>query len=71
MRTMIRDNRVLFGPLKETELSLLTSVPEFSGSGVSAISAKDGVDIFATMPCSKDIIQKINSWYLRNHTLFG
>ena len=71
MRTVIRDDRILFGPLKEPEINLLNSVPEFSGAGVSAISAKEGVDIFVSLPHSVDKVHKINNWYLRNHTLFG
>ena len=71
MRTVIRDNRILFGPLKESEINMVNSVPEFSGAGVSAISAKEGIDIFVSLPHSHDTVQKINNWYLCNHTLFN
>jgi hypothetical protein len=72
MRATVRNDRILFGPLKDTDLMVLTGAPEFAGSGVSAMTATNGgVDVFATLPFTGDRLRKIQGWYLQNHTLFS
>lgn len=69
MRTIIRDNRILFGPIRETNLNLLSQDEATKDFGLSATANPNGVEIYATFPYDLERLKNLKSWYLSNHVL--
>jgi len=71
IRTIFRDDRVLFGPLRDSDLAILSHEPEFAGFGLAAQATPGTVEVYATFPNEPQIAQKISKWMLKNHTLIS
>ena len=69
IRTIFRDDRILFGPLRDTDLAVISKEPVFSGHGVSVIAGNGHVDVFATLPADTTLVTQLNKWFLQNHKI--
>lgn len=69
IRTIFRDNRMLFGPLKDAQLAVISHEPVFAGHGISVSATPDHVDMFITMPADMSQAKRVQAWFLRNHTI--
>jgi hypothetical protein len=43
----------------------------FENHGISAVSGRNGVEIFATLPETDGLLSQINEWYLAHHVEFS
>ena len=71
IRTVFRDNRLLFGPLRENELAMISHEPLFQGHGLCAAAGKGQVEVYATLPADAKLAEKVQAWYLRNHAILA
>jgi hypothetical protein len=71
IRTIFRDNRMLFGPLKDAQLAVISHDPVFAGHGISVSATPEQVDIFVTMPVDLSRAQRVQAWFLRNHKILA
>lgn len=69
IRTIFRDDRILFGPLRDTDLAVISKQPEFEGHGISASAGNGVVDVFVTLPRDNHTVQRVQNWFLRNHKI--
>ena len=69
MHIVIRDDKILFGPLKESDMKVVARDPQFRNAGVSALTGREGVDVFVTLPFSGERVGSLRKWYLQNHVL--
>lgn len=69
IRTIFRDNRMLFGPLKDNHLAVISHEPVFAGHGIAASATRDHVDVFVTMPVDMSRAARVQAWFLRNHNI--
>lgn len=69
MRVIIRDHRILFGPIREDTLNLLAHDESTRDFGLSAAAGPNHVEIYATFPYDSKKLQDLKSWYLSNHFL--
>ena len=71
IRTIFRDDRMLFGPLRDTDLAVISREPVFAGHGVSAIAGNGNVDVFATLPADTTLANQVQRWFLQNHKILA
>lgn len=71
IRTVFRDNRLLFGPLRENELAMISHDPVFEGHGVCASASNGQVEVYATLPADAKRAAQVQRWYLANHTILA
>jgi hypothetical protein len=70
IRTIFRDNRMLFGPLTDGDLLVVSKDPVFDGHGLVATAApKQPVEIYVSLPADSSKVRQVNDWFLRNHKL--
>lgn len=65
IRTIIRNNRMLFGPLTQNDLAVISQDPVFEGHGVAAHALPGAVEIYASLPVSR--ARQVERWFLINH----
>jgi hypothetical protein len=72
IRTIYRDNRLLFGPLRDSDLAVVSKDPLFANCGISAhADPQQGVEVFVTLPAQSKLAEKVNTWFLRNHQVLS
>lgn len=71
IRTVFRDTRLLFGPLRESDLAVIAHEPLFEGHGLCASASTQGVEVYVTLPNNSRRLLEVQSWYLRNHQMLG
>lgn len=71
IRTVFRDNRLLFGPLRENELAMISREPLFEGHGLCARATAGQVEVYATLPADTKRAEQIQQWYLKNHAILA
>lgn len=71
IRTIFRDDRILFGPLRDTDLAVISKEPVFAGHGVCAVAGNGMVDVFATLPADNTRAVRVQQWYLQNHKILA
>ncbi len=71
IRTIVRDNRVLFGPLSDQSLAVISHEPEFKDHGIAAQASAKEVQVFVTLPHDHARIQRVHDWFLRNHKIIS
>jgi hypothetical protein len=71
IRTILKDNRVLFGPLQDRQLNVVSRAPEFSGHGIHAQAHSGHVDVYVTLPMESERVRKVQAWFLRNHNILA
>ena len=69
IRTIFRDDRVLFGPLRDADLAVIAQEPAFAGYGLAASAANGAVEVYASFPQDQGLATKLKDWMLRNHIL--
>jgi hypothetical protein len=69
IRTILRDNRVLFGPLQDSQLNVVCQEPEFAGHGIHATANQGQVEVYVTLPHEPMRVQRVKAWFLRNHII--
>lgn len=69
IRTIFRDNRMLFGPIRDSDLAVISKDPVFEGHGISATAAPGQVDVFVSMPVDMIRAQRLQRWFLQNHRM--
>lgn len=71
IRTILKDDRVLFGPLQDSQLNVVSREPEFAGHGISATAHAGQVEVFVTLPQDSERVRKVQAWFLRNHKVLA
>jgi hypothetical protein len=71
IRTIFRDNRMLFGPIRDSDLAVISKDPVFEGHGISATAAPGQVDVFVSMPADAVRAQRLQRWFLQNHRMLS
>lgn len=71
IRTILKDNRVLFGPLQDSQLTMIHHVPEFSGHGIHAQAPPGQVEVYVTLPFDSDRVKRVQAWFLKNHNILA
>ena len=71
IRTVFRDTRLLFGPLRESDLAVIAHEPVFAGHGICASARPQGVEVYVTLPNEPSRVAEVQRWYLRNHQMLG
>jgi hypothetical protein len=69
IRTIFKDNRVLFGPLQDSQLNVVSREPEFAGHGITASAHAGQVEVYVTLPVER--VRKVQAWFLRNHKVLA
>lgn len=69
IRTIMRDNRVLFGPLSDQNLAVISREPVFEGHGIAASAHMNQVEVYVTLPADQRRVQAVQDWFLRNHKI--
>lgn len=69
IRTIRRDNRILFGPLQERDLDVINREPTFVGYGITANANAGTVEIYVTLP--QERATQVQQWFLRNHKILA
>lgn len=69
VRSIFRDNRLLFGPLRDADMEIMEENPRFGNHGIAASGAPGaGVEVYATFPADPRLAQELHQWYLANHS---
>jgi hypothetical protein len=72
IRTIFRNNRMLFGPLTDSDLSVVSQEPVFEGHGISASAApRQPVEIYVSLPADSKRAKQVHDWFLRNHKILA
>lgn len=71
IRTILKDDRVLFGPLQDSQLNVVCREPVFSGHGIHAKAHSGHVEVYVTLPWETDRVRKVQAWFLRNHKIIS
>lgn len=71
IRTILRDNRVLFGPVSDQSLAVISHAPEFAGYGLAAQASPKEVQVFVTLPYDHSRVKRVQDWFLRNHKIIS
>lgn len=69
IRTIRRDNRVLFGPISDQNLAVISREPVFEGHGIAASASPSQVEVYVTLPEDKGRVRAVQDWFLRNHKI--
>jgi hypothetical protein len=69
IRTIMRDNRVLFGPITDQNLAVISREPVFDGHGIAASANPTQVEVYVTLPHDVNRMRKVQAWFLRNHKI--
>lgn len=68
-RTVFRHNKMLFGPVAESDLAVIGREPVFADHGLCAQATPQGVQVFVTLPGER--AAKVQEWFLRNHQVLN
>jgi hypothetical protein len=68
-RTIMRNEKMLFGPCAASDLAVIASDPLFENHGICAQADPQGVQVYVTLPEHKQ--REVHTWYLSNHTLLS
>lgn len=71
IRTIVRDNRVLFGPVNDQHLAVISHEPMFEGHGLAAQASPEQVSVYVTLPFDPARVQRVQAWFLRNHKVIS
>lgn len=71
IRTILKDNRVMFGPLQDSQINVVSHAPEFVGHGISATAYAGQVEVYVTLPHEPGRVQRVKDWFLRNHNILA
>lgn len=71
IRTIIKDNRVMFGPLQDSQIHVVSREPEFMGHGISATAQAGHVEVYVTLPQETGRVKRVQDWFLRNHKVLA
>ena len=71
IRTILKDNRVMFGPLQDSQINVVSRQPEFVGHGISATAHAGHVEVYVTLPQEPGRVQRVQDWFLRNHIILA
>lgn len=69
IRTIVRDNRVLFGPVSDQHLAVISHEPLFAGHGIAAQASPKEVQVYVTLPFDHARVTRVQAWFLRNHKI--
>lgn len=71
IRTILKDNRVMFGPLQDSQIHVVSREPEFVGCGIHATAHAGQVEVYVTLPQEPGRVQRVQDWFLRNHNILA